>query len=168
MRKADGFSLIELLVVVAIILILAAIAVPNLLRSRISANEASAVASLRTIASSNAVYLSSYNIGYAGTLTNLGPSTLPSSAAAGLLDFSLSQAAPIKSGYQFTYSPLNPAPTRANPNQTYSVTATPTAPGSSGTSTFCTDHSAVIGRNAAGAAPGNTVSGCNFTITTPL
>ena len=168
MRKTEGFSLIELLIVVAIILIIAAIAVPNLLRSRISANEASAVATLRTIASANATYLSAYNIGYAGSLTNLGPSTLPSSVAAGLLDFSLAQSAPIKSGYAFTYTPSNSSPTGANPNQSYSVTGTPTAPGSSGTSTFCTDQTAVIGRNAAGAAPGNTASGCNFSITTPL
>ena len=168
MKKAEGFSLIELLIVVAIILIIAAIAVPNLLRSRISANEASAVATLRTIASANATYLSAYNIGYGGALTNLGPSTMPDSSAAGLLDFTLGQAAPIKSGYAFTYTPSNASPTRANPNQSYSVTGTPTAPGSTGTSTFCTDQSAVIGKTTLGAAPGNTVSGCNFTITAPI
>ena len=168
MRKQQGFSLVELLIVVAIILIIAAIAVPNLLRSRMSANEASAVATLRTIASANATYLSAYNIGYAGSLTNLAPSTLPSSAAAGLLDAVLSQSAPIKSGYAFTYTPSNAAPTTASPNPSYSVTGTPAAPGSSGTSTFCADQTNVVGRNALGAAPGNSGTGCNFTITSPL
>ena len=56
MRKAGGFSLIELLIVVAIILIIAAIAIPNLLRARITANEASAVSSIRTIVSAEATY----------------------------------------------------------------------------------------------------------------
>lgn len=163
MNKQDGFSLIELLIVVAIILIIAAIAIPNLLRSRISANEASAVNSLRTIASANATYQTSYAIGFAGSLTNLGPATSPSSAAADLLDAVLGQATPIKSGYVFTYTPSG-----TTPIQTYSVTATPAAPGSSGTSTFCVDQTAVVGRNAQGAAPGNSPSGCDYTITAPL
>jgi type IV pilus assembly protein PilA len=168
MRKAKGFSLIELLIVVAIILIIAGIAVPNLLRSRMSANEASAVGTLRTIASANATYLSMYNVGYAGDLANLGPSTSPGSSAADLLDASIGVSAPIKSGYAFTYTPSNASPAQTSTNQTYSVTGTPTAPGSSGTSTFCTDQSAVIGKSAQGTAPGNTAAGCNFTVTTPL
>ena len=69
MRKPDGFSLIELLIVVAIILIIAAIAIPNLLRARIAANEASAVSSMRTIVSAEATYQLAYpTVGFAGTL----------------------------------------------------------------------------------------------------
>ncbi len=168
MRREKGFSLIELLIVVAIILIIAAIAVPNLLRSRMAANESSAAASLRTIATANVTYSSTYNVGYAGSLTALGPSTAPSSAAADLLDAVLGSAAPVKSGYSFQYTPSVAAPSTSAPNPSFSVAATPVGPGSSGTSTFCTDQTNVVGRNTAGEAPGNSGTGCDFTTTTPL
>lgn len=168
MRKERGFSLIELLIVVAIILIIAAIAVPNLLRSRMAANESSAAASLRTIATANVTYSSTYNVGFAGALTALAPSTAPTSVAADLLDAVLSAAIPIKSGYRFTYIPGVAAPSLASPNPTFSVGATPVGPGSSGTSTFCTDQSNVVGRNTAGTAPANTLTGCSLATTPPL
>src|SRR5438477_10460094 len=81
MRKQKGFSLIELLIVVAIILIIAAIAIPNLLRARIAANEASAVSSLRTINTAMVTYSTTYpDVGYAATLAALGPADAPCTA----------------------------------------------------------------------------------------
>src|SRR6202051_1698584 len=73
MKKQKGFSLIELLIVVAIILIIAAIAIPNLLRSKMAANEASAVGSVRSINTAQVAYATAYpNVGYSLTLAALG------------------------------------------------------------------------------------------------
>src|SRR4249919_1263129 len=101
-NKQKGFSLIELLIVVAIILIIAAIAIPNLLRSRMAANEASAVGSLRTLNTAAVTFSTTYGIGYPASIGAMGPSATASSTAADLIDSVL--AAGVKSGYSFSYS----------------------------------------------------------------
>ncbi len=141
MRKAKGFSLIELLIVVAIILIIAAIALPNMLRARISANEASAVASLRTISTAETTYASTFpTIGYTCTLSELGPpaSGSPiSSSAAGILDEVL--ASGQKAGYQFGLQGCSGTP-KAN----YTSTAAPLNVGGTGVRAFCSSTPGVI------------------------
>ena len=147
-RNSRGFSLIELLIVVAIILIIAAIAIPNLLRSRIAANQASAVGSLRTINTAEITYASTYNSGYSPDLTSLGPgATPPTAAAAGLVDSVL--AGGTKSGYNFVYTPGAAVSGRID---TYDLNANPTTPGTTGSNYYFTDQSGVIRQNSTGAA----------------
>ena len=135
-----GFSLIELLIVVAIILIIAAIAIPNLLRSRIAANQASAVGSCRTINTALITYASTFNTGYSGTLLALGPGASPPTAsAAGLIDSVL--AAGNKSGYGFVYTAGSVVGGRIN---TYTITAIPQTVGTTGTNRYFTDETGVI------------------------
>src|ERR1700722_15354908 len=147
-NKQKGFSLIELLIVVAIILIIAAIAIPNLLRSKMAANEASAVGSLRTLNTSAVQYSTEYS-GYPGTLASIGPIASGGTASSTLADMIDSVlASGTKSGYSFTWS----AGTLSNGNYlNYSITGKPTSPGVTGQRYFYTDQSGVI-RTAQGAA----------------
>lgn len=134
--KRKGFSLIELMIVVAIILIIAAFAIPALLRSKIAANQSSAVGSLRSLNTSCTAYSTSYGQ-YPAALANLGPvgSGTPSSTSADLVDLVL--ASGVKSGYTFTY-------TAGTDNQSYSLTALPIAQGTTGQNMYFTDQSGVI------------------------
>src|SRR5512140_1640714 len=139
MRKQKGFSLIELLIVVATILIIAAIAIPNLLRSRIAANEASAVGSIRTINTSEVTYASTYpNVGFA-TLDALGGAG-GSATGAGLLDSVLSSG--TKSGYVFAVV-TSGAPSGGGAATIYTVNGDPQN-SQTGQRHFFSDQSGVI------------------------
>jgi type IV pilus assembly protein PilA len=154
MRRAKGFSLIELLIVVAIILIIAAIAVPSFLRSRIAANESAAAAAVRTLNTAQISYNSAYpTVGYASTLSALGGTncTPPSPTSACLIDTVL--AGGQKSGYNFSLTNVT-----GTPSSTYNVIAAPSEYNYSGMRYFCSYSDAVVRVSTA------TISTCDNTV----
>lgn len=144
-HKEKGFSLIELLIVVAIILIISAIAIPNLIRARISANEASAVTSVHAVSTAEIGYQSSYpTIGFSASLANLGNGGITpcpvTSTASCFLDPSLASGS--KSGYSFTY-----ASDGNTPSLGFTLIAVPQSYGITGQTSFYTDQTNVIRYN---------------------
>jgi len=153
-KKQKGFSLIELLIVVAIILIIAAIAIPNLLRAKIAANQSAAVGTLRTISSAEETYASTYNDGFTSNLKKLGGAAgvAPVCDVNGeLIDEVLSNDPAQKGGYQYAYANSGvvqlttgiPAGCATSGFTGFSVSAGPVTL-NTGTAAYCIDETGVV------------------------
>jgi len=164
-RKQKGFSLIELLIVVAIILIIAAMAIPSLMRAKIQANEAASVTAIHTLNTAETTYQTAYPTnGFAANLSNLGGAApcSPAPTAACLVDNSLATASPgsgSRSGYVFAATGLNPV---NGINTAYTIGASPLTYNNSGVRNFCSNEDSAIRFNAgaSGSTPVNNTAAC--------
>jgi type IV pilus assembly protein PilA len=142
-KRQSGFSLIELLIVISVILLIAGISIPSLIQSRMRGNEASAVGSLRQMATSSLAFqVQCSDVGYESTLTLLGPGGGDCASGANLLDSVLGgSASPQKAGYAFTFTGDGQTPSIA-----FTISADPIS-GYSGTRHFFIDQSGVVREN---------------------
>jgi type IV pilus assembly protein PilA len=166
-KNSAGFSLIELLVVVAIMLVIAAIAVPSLLAAKRNANDAAAIQGLRQIDNAEAAFSNAYQSGYSPTLADLGggttgtaascaPGTVATSTAACLID-PVWATGGTKSGYTFTLLNIVGTPTTA---PGFVASAVPNVAGSTGNSAYCTMNDNVVRISPGGATLAATVAAC--------